>query len=92
MDQKQPPENDAMQRAVAALTARDPTVCNVLAEFSAARLSSSEAAKRLGLAYSSQILDLLGMTNLPFPALPAEQIDAMVDNLSAIAQPARPKP
>ena len=86
------PSSEPMQRAVAALVARDPAVCDVLAQFSSARLSSNEAADRLGLAHSSQILDLLGMTNLPFPALPAEQIDAMVDNLSAIAQPARPKP
>lgn len=89
MDQKHPPENNAMQRAVAALAAHDPAVCDVLADFSAARLGSSEAAKRLGLAYPSQVLDLLGMTNLPFPSLPGERIDAMVDDLRALA---RPKP
>ena len=38
----------------------------------------------LGLKFQGQLLDLLGMTDLPFPSLPQDQIDSMVEELVGV--------
>ena len=73
--------HEDFEKVRAGLIARDPAIVDVLREFSSASISSSEAAERLGLEFVSNVFDLLGMTNLPFPSLPDERLDEMVREL-----------
>lgn len=70
-----------MARVKARLVAKDPVIARTLVKFSAAQLSSGEATSRLGLKNTSELLDLLGMTTLPFPSASAAKIEAMVAGL-----------
>lgn len=71
----------AMTKAKAGLLTRDPAVVDALTRYSSAVISSSEAMEKLGLRFHGQLLDLLGMTNLPFPSLPSDRIESMVNEL-----------
>ena len=71
----------ALTRAKRKLMERDPLVVGVLISYSRTAIGSAEAMQRLGLKFQGQLLDLLGMTNLPFPSLPQTRIDAMVTGL-----------
>ncbi|MFZ4538892.1 type II toxin-antitoxin system Phd/YefM family antitoxin [Propionivibrio sp.] len=75
-------DNDyAMTKAKASLIRHDPLTVAVLTQYSNAEIGSVEAANKLGLKFHGQLLDLLGLTDLPFPSLPADRIDAMVSEL-----------
>jgi len=75
-------ENDyVMSKAKSNLIAGEAITVKSLNDFSCGAISSSEALARLGLKFQGQLLDLLGMTNLPFPSLSKERIDLMVSDL-----------
>ena len=71
----------AMTKAKAKLVTHDPQTIETLTKYSTATISSGESMKRLGLKFQGQLLDLLGMTNLPFPSLPTDRINSMVSEL-----------
>lgn len=72
----------AMVRAKERLLARDPATMDALRRYAECQISSSEAMEQLGLPFQGQLLDLLGMTTLPFPSLPEARIDAMVEEVN----------
>lgn len=71
----------AMTKAKAKLIANDHQAIETIIKFSNADISSEEAMRRLGLRFEGQLLDLLGMTNLPFPAISNDRVELMVNKL-----------
>lgn len=75
-------ENDyAMTKAKVKLIANDNQAISALKKYASATISSEKAMKELGLRNQGQLLDLLGITNLPFPAISNDRIESMVENL-----------
>ena len=76
-------ENDyAMSKAKSRLFKGDSLTIETLTRYSNAEINSINAVRKLGLKFHGQLLDLLGMTDLPFPSLPEERIDFMVAEIS----------
>jgi prevent-host-death family protein len=71
----------AMTTAMTKLAANDHHVVSTLIEFSKAEISSEEAMRKLELKNRGQLLDLWGLTSLPFPSIAPERIASMVDGL-----------
>jgi len=79
-------ENEyVMSKAKSKLFAGDQMVIETLTRYSNAEISSIDAANMLELKFHGQLLDLLGMTDLPFPSLPNDRIDFMVEEISGAA-------
>ena len=78
-------ENDyVMSKAKSRLIAGDQLTIETLTKYSNSEISSIEATDKLGLKFYGQLLDLLGLTNLPFPSLGSERIDSMVAAISSV--------
>jgi prevent-host-death family protein len=76
-------ENEyAISKAKSRLFAGDSMVIETLTRYSNAEISSIDAANKLELKFHGQLLDLLGMTDLPFPSLPDDRIDLMIEEIS----------
>ncbi len=63
---------------------RQPSVLGVLHAYKDAKLSSRDAALKLGLSDSGQVLDLMGFAQLGIPEIPDDLLRSQLESLQAL--------
>jgi hypothetical protein len=68
-----------MANAKTRLILKDQEIINVLTAYSKGSIKKVVAMEKIGVKYQSQLLDLLGIANLPLPRLPDSILEKMAE-------------
>lgn len=63
---------------------RQPSVLGVLRAYKDAKLSSRDAALKLGLSDTGRVLDLMGFAQLGIPEIPEDMLCSQIESLQAL--------
>jgi prevent-host-death family protein len=76
--------NDAFAKAKDGIAINDSAVMDVLTRYSQCFLRKEDAIEALGIQYYGQLLDLLGIADLPMPVVPKRMMNQMVKEALAM--------